>query len=401
MGVFRKKKNKAEAADLFAQAGFGEPKKNKKQSRKEKKQGDIWKYKVKWGQSVNDASFNNLSQLVNYVASQSDFLVTHKMEDTIVAYKVNQDEVLDYALEIALPLNKEVEEVFTDFDSKERKPFARSLVTKGPAAQQEAARLAEEKEEVVDEFTQQQEAFGKEALARVQEKQATPLTRTPEATESHVSNDWGMLGKVTPTSQEEATEAEKNVSRPYPPVTATEDKKVEAPVQEDDKPAPAASTPVEEADEELVTIEVAATADEAPQAVSAEDSVLDSLIKAQFQLSKELDIDKEALLKAEIEKKATASLKKAQAEAIVSSKIELEKAKRNEIKRHEEMMKQLEEDAKEELDNEKEALSARFADEAANDFKEQRVVLQEKHDALLERKEELDNQIEAFKELLG
>lgn len=71
------------------------------------------------------------------------------------------------------------------------------------------------------------------------------------------------------------------------------------------------------------------------------------------------------------------------------------------MKRHEEMMKQLEEEAKEELANEKEALSSHFAADAAKDFTEQRVVVQEKHAALLERKEELDNQIEAFKELLG
>lgn len=386
MSFLGKKKNKQEAAEMLAQAGFGEPK--KKQSRKEKKQGDIWQYKVKWGRSVNDATFNNLSQLMNYVASQSDFLATHKMEDTVVAYKVNQDEVLDYALEIFLPLNKEVEVVLADFDSKERKPFARSLVTKGPASQQEAERLAEAKEEVVDEFTQQQAAFGQAALERVQEKNEEAATPSSEAP---VTGGWGMLGEVVENTPEEPTEAENGITRPWPPADVVKEEKTE-PVEEQ---------PEEAEDAEQVTIEVAATADTAPQAVSAEDSVLDSLIKAQFQLSKELDIDKEALLKAEIEEKATAGLKKAQAEATVSSKIELEKAKRNEMKRHEEMMKQLEAEAKEELVNEKEALSARFAADAAKDFTEQRVVVQEKHAALLERKEELDNQIEAFKDLLG
>lgn len=390
MALFKKKKNPEEAAAMLAEAGFCEPKKKvKKQSRKEKKQGDIWKYKVKWGLKVSDDSFNNLSQLMNYVASQSDFLAAHKMADTIVAYKVNQDELIDYALEVSLPLTQEVEEVFKKFDMKGHKPFTRLLVDQGPASQQEAARLAEAKEEVVDEFAEQQAFFGQEALARVQEKESAPLKKAPEAP---VSNDWGMLGKVSTDAPEEPTEAEKNVTRPWPPVAPVEDKKEEV-VEETAKQ--------EQETDEQVTIEVAASADEAPQVVSAEDSVLDSLIKAQFQLSKELDIDKEAILKEELEKKATAGLKKAHAAATVSSKIDLEKAKKAEIKRHEEKMKELEEDAKESLAQEKEDLSKSFAEDAAKDFEEQRVVVQEKHAALLERKEELDNQIEAFKELLG
>lgn len=319
MGFLGKKKNKQEAAEMLAAGGFGVPQNSvKKQSRKEKKQGDIWKYKVKWGQSVNDATFNNLSQLMNYVASQSDFLASHKMEDTIVAYKVNQDEVLDYALEVFLPLTKEVEAVLEDFDSKERKPFARSLVTNGPASQQEAERLAEAKEEVVDEFTQQQAAFGQAALERVQEKNEQAATPPSEAPEAPVTGGWGMLGELVQNTPEEPTGAENGIARPWPPADVVKEEKTE-------ETEPIEEQPEEAEDAEQVTIEVAATADSAPQAVSAEDSVLDSLIKAQFQLSKELDIDKEALLKAEIEEKATAALKKHRQKPLFPQRLSLKK----------------------------------------------------------------------------
>lgn len=386
MAWFKKK----EAAEALRKADLKAPKKAKRQSRKERKMGDVWTYYVKWGREIEDKQFNSLTSLMNELASDSDYLATHQMNDVVVVFKQNQDEHVDFAKELALPLQKSIEEELILFDSKEHKPFAHSLVTDGPGYLQSEKRNAEERDAVSEQETEVQKTFFEQERApkAPENNEVEELVET-EKTEQD-STDWGDFLKGAQPDSDQT-----QVTRPYPPVrpNAIQETKVED--------TETVVSPVEEVADEAVTIQVAAKTEGEIRPMSAEDSVLDSLIKAQMQLSKELDIDKEAILKEELEATATTALKKAQAEATVSSKINLEKAKRDEIARHKKAMEDLEAAATEDLKNEKEALNKRFSEDAAKDFEEKRRMVQEKHQALLEKKEELDQQIEAFKELLS